>query len=32
MLFPLAQHCYRLGWLNVTEARLSARLELTEGE
>ncbi len=28
-LFPLAQHCYRLGWLNVTEAHLSARLELT---
>lgn len=30
-LFPLAHHCYRLGWLNVTEARLSERLELTEG-
>ncbi len=28
-LFPLAHHCYRLGWLNVTEARLSERLELT---
>jgi hypothetical protein len=26
--FPLALHCYRLGWLNVTEARLSERLEL----
>jgi predicted AAA+ superfamily ATPase len=30
-LFPLAHHCYRLGWLNVTEARLSERLELTGG-
>lgn len=30
-LFPLAHHCYRLGWLNVTEARLSGWLELTEG-
>jgi predicted AAA+ superfamily ATPase len=28
VLFPLAHHCYRLGWLNVTEARLSERLEL----
>ena len=27
-LFPLAHHCYRLGWLNVTETRLSERLEL----
>jgi predicted AAA+ superfamily ATPase len=27
-LFPLALHCYRLGWLNVTEARLSDRLEM----
>ncbi len=31
-LFPLALHCYRLGWLNVTEARLTERLELTTGE
>lgn len=28
-LFPLAHHCYRLGWLNVTETKLSERLELT---
>lgn len=27
-LFPLALHCYRLGWLNVSETRLSERLEL----
>nr|WP_281419658.1 ATP-binding protein [Falsiroseomonas tokyonensis] len=25
-LFPLALHCYRVGWLNVTEARLMERL------
>ena len=30
-LFPLALHCYRLGWLNVDEARLSERLELMHG-
>ena len=29
-LFPLALHCYRLGWLNVSEAALSERLELIE--
>jgi len=26
-LFPLSHHCYRIGWLNVTEANLSKRLE-----
>lgn len=28
-LFPLAHHCYRLGWRNLTEPRLSERPELT---
>lgn len=27
-VFPLSLHCYRLGWLNVSEARLSERLEI----
>jgi len=29
-LFPLAFHCYRLGWLNVNETRLAERLELLD--
>ena len=31
-LFPLALHCYRLGWHNVSEAALSARLEVVDSD
>lgn len=31
-LFPLALHCYRVGWLNVSEARLMQRISLVTAE